>query len=114
MQRDPKVYDELYEFIFKIMIPALVGIAAKVAIQMKNEKLSIGRVIISFIAGTAFAYFAYPFVGHFSNEDYIPAVIGLSAISGEKITEWVVYKFKIDTFLGVLFDVLIERVKGKK
>ena len=38
MQRDPKLYDELYEFIFKIMIPALVGIAAKVAYTNEERK----------------------------------------------------------------------------
>jgi len=114
MQKDPNVIDQAYEFLFKIMIPAVVGIAAKVAIQMKNEKLSIGRVIISFIAGIACAYFTFPFIDHFSNKEYLPALVGLSAISGEKITEWVVYKFKIDVFLGVVLDSVIEKLKNRK
>ena len=114
MQRDPKVVNELYEFLFKIMIPALVGIAAKVAIQMKNEKLSIGRVIISFVAGIACAYFAYPFIENYAYKQYMPALVGLSAISGEKITEWAVYKFRVDVFFGVIVDAILEKIRGKK
>lgn len=113
MQKDPSYFDEAYEFIVKIIIPASAGIAAKVAIQMKNEKLSISRVIISFIAGIVCAYFAYPFINNFADQDYMPALIGLSAISGEKITEYAVYKFKIDIFLGALVSTILEKIKGK-
>ena len=114
MQKDPNIIDEVYQFMFKIMIPAVVGIAAKVAIQMKNEKISIGRVIISFIAGIACAYFSYPLIEHYTSTRYLPALVGLSAISGEKITEYAVYKFRIDIFIGVLIDAILEKLRGNK
>jgi len=114
MQKNPHLFEEAYEFLFKIMIPAFVGIAAKVAIQMKNEKLSIGRVVISFIAGVSCAYFAFPLIENISSKEYLPAFVGLTAISGEKITEWVVYKFKIDIFLGAFADFLLDKIRNKK
>ena len=114
MQKDPKIIDEAYQFLFKILIPAMVAISIKVAIQIKNEGVNYTRIIISFVAGIGCAYFAHPLIVSYTSEEYVAILIGVVAISGEKITEWIVYKFKVDILLGAFADFLLERFKSKK
>lgn len=114
MQKDPRLIDEAYEFLFKILIPAFVAVSIKVAIQIKNEGVNYTRIIISFIAGIGCAYFSFPLIETYTSKEYLSIMIGIVAISGEKITEWFVYKFKVDVFLGALADFLLDKIRSKK
>ena len=114
MQKDPKIIDEAYEFFVKILIPSILAISVKVAVQIKNEGLNYTRAFISFIAGIGCAYFFYPIIEESANKTYIPLLVGITAISGEKIAEWLVYKFKVDIFLGALADFVVDRFRSKK
>lgn len=114
MQKDPRIIDEVYQFLFKILIPAFIAVSIKVAIQIKNEGVNYTRIIISFIAGIGCAYFSFPLIETYTSKEYLSIMIGIVAISGEKITEWFVYKFKVDVFLGALADFLLDKIRSKK
>jgi hypothetical protein len=117
MQRYEVITEEIYRFIVKALIPAVIAISMKVAIQVKREKVSKLRIFLSYTVGVSSSYFAYSFCKNAVNEDFIPAIIGLIAMSSERITEWVAYKWNIDLFLTALVeagrDFLINLIKRK-
>lgn len=113
-EKDPTWIEEASKFFFKIFIPAFIAISIKIATQVKNETINLSRIIISFVVGIGCAYFVYPFIESTIEKSYIPLLVGLVAMSGEKISEYIIYKWDIDKFLGALADVLLERLKPKK
>ncbi|AGM14084.1 hypothetical protein P2559Y_0021 [Croceibacter phage P2559Y] len=58
------------------------------------------RIIISFVVGIGCAYFVFPFVGG----KWTPLIIGVVAMSGEKIAEFIIYKWDVDTVLKTLIS----------
>lgn len=94
---------EINAFFIKIIVPAIVGISIKLAVQVKKEKMTFLRVVLSFITGIGCAYFVYPFV---EENKYTPLIIGVVSISGEKIMEFLIYKWNIDYFLTSLFEAI--------
>lgn len=99
-QKDPTILKELTEFFFKIFIPAFIAISIKIATQIKREKMNFTRVMISFVVGIGCAYFVYPFVGG----RWTPLIIGVVAMSGEKIAEFIIYKWDVDMVLKTLIS----------
>ncbi len=100
LDKEPTILEELSTFFFKIFIPAFVEISIKIATQIKKEKMNFGRIVISFIVGIGCAYFIFPFV----EGKWTPLIVGVVAMSGEKIAEFIIYKWDIDTVLKTLIS----------
>lgn len=81
LEKDHTILEELSTFFFKIFIPAFIAISVKVATQIKQEKMNFSRILISFVAGIGCAYFVFPFV----EGKWTPLIVGVVAMSGEKI-----------------------------
>ena len=114
LEKDPSLFDELQTFFFKIFIPAFVGVSIKVAMQIKKERFNFSRVVLSFITGVGCAYYLYPFIDHEVTDKYMPLIVGIVAISGERIAEYLIYKFDVDLFLGSILGILLDKFKNKK
>lgn len=114
IQKEPNLIQELTTFFFKIFIPAFIAISIKIATQIKKEKMNLTRVIISFVVGIGCAYFVYPFVQDKIDENFIPLLVGVVAMSGEKISEYIIYKWDIDKLLGAFIDLAYNFLKPKK
>jgi len=114
IDKEPTILDELYKFIIKILAPAIIAISIKIATQIKREKMSFSRVLISFIVGIGCAYFIYPFVENNIENKYIPLLVGVVAMSGEKISEYIIYKWDIDLFLSSIINAFISGIKNNK
>jgi uncharacterized membrane protein YqaE (UPF0057 family) len=97
---------DFYQFIIKIILPAFLGISLKVAVQMKRTKLSILNVILSFVTGISAAWMFSGLVHKSVPEDYQSICIAIIAISGEKIGDFLVYKFRVDDFLSSIVDAI--------
>ncbi len=108
---DKDFYAEVYTFIIKVFIPAFVAIAIKTAIQMKRERLNLMRILISFIAGIGAAYFVYTFTHQTMDSKYIPLLVGIVAMTGERIAEYILYKWDIDKMLTTMIDMVINKIK---
>tara|TARA_R110000764_G_scaffold136708_1_gene224617 strand:- start:520 stop:846 length:327 start_codon:yes stop_codon:yes gene_type:complete len=100
LEKDPTILEELSTFFFKIFIPAFIAISVKVATQIKQEKMNFSRILISFVAGIGCAYFVFPFV----EGKWTPLIVGVVAMSGEKIAEFIIYKWDVDTVLRNLLS----------
>mgnify|MGYP003624382334 FL=1 len=105
LEKDPTILEELSTFFFKIFIPAFIAISVKVATQIKQEKMNFSRILISFVAGIGCAYFVFPFV----EGKWTPLIVGVVAMSGEKIAEFIIYKWDIDTVLRNLLSNWINK-----
>ena len=105
LEKDPTILEELSTFFFKIFIPAFIAISVKVATQIKQEKMNFSRILISFVAGIGCAYFVFPFV----EGKWTPLIIGVVAMSGEKIAEFIIYKWDVDKVLRNLLSNWISK-----
>lgn len=96
--------EEIYNWIFKILIPSIVGAGINVAIVARKKTMSVFNIISSFGIGIGFAYLCSDFVSHHFNEDIVSIVIGAIAMSGEKIGSWIIFKLDLDEVLRTIFE----------
>lgn len=99
---------EFYQFITKVLIPAIIGISLKLSIQMKRTKLSWINVFLSYTTGITTAYLFSRIINTNVPDDYSSVLIAIIAISSEKIGEFLVYRFRVDDFLSAVFEALKE------
>lgn len=104
IDKEPTILDELYKFLLKILVPSIIAITIKIATQVKREKMSFGRILISFIVGIGCAYFVFPFI---DEGRWTPLIVGVVAMSGEKISEYLIYKWDIDKALSMILKGLL-------
>lgn len=104
IEKEPTILDEFYKFLVKILAPAVIAISIKIATQIKNEQMTFSRVIISFIVGIGCAYFVYPFI---DDGRWTPLIVGVVAMSGEKITEYLIYKWDVDKAISMILKGLV-------
>ena len=107
LEKDPTILEQLSTFFFKIFIPAFIAISVKVATQIKQEKMNFSRILISFVAGIGCAYFVFPFV----EGKWTPLIVGVVAMSGEKIAEFIIYKWDVDKVIRSLLSNWIGKNK---
>ena len=90
------INDELRNLVIKILVPALVGISIKLAVQSKKAKVSVSTIIGSIVIGVGSAWLASGWVFKTFSEETTSIVIAVIAIAGEKVAEWLIYKFNFD------------------
>lgn len=95
---------EMKAFFLKILMPALVAISIKIAIQSKNRSVTVLQIVISFVTGIGSAYLFSGLIMENFSDAWIPIHISIVAISGEKIGQYLVYKFNIEGVLQLLID----------
>lgn len=107
IEEEPTILNEFYKFLVKILAPATIAISIKIATQIKNEKMTFSRVIISFFVGIGCAYFVYPFI---DDGRWTPLIVGVVAMSGEKITEYLIYKWDVDNAISMILKGLVNLI----
>lgn len=88
----------------KVLIPAIVGVGINIAITSRKKTMSVFNIIMSLIVGVGMAWLLSGVVLKTVPEVWQSPVIGLIAISGEKIANWIINKFNIDKFIELLID----------
>lgn len=91
-------------FCLKIFLPALVAVSIKIAIQSKNKSVSVLQIIISFVTGIGSAYLFSGIILENFSSSWATIYIAVTAISGEKIGQWLVYKFNVEELLAMLLE----------
>ena len=86
----------------KIIFPALAGVSIKLALQMKKEKMKFLQIILSYVIGIGMAWICSPLIRDGVPENYQSVIVAIVAISGEKIAEFIIYKWDVDLFLMAL------------
>lgn len=88
----------------KVLIPALVAVSIKIAIASRKNSMTVFNIVTSIVIGVGSAYlFSGLIMSNFSDE-LVPLMIALVTISGEKIGNWIIYKFNIDTLIEALIE----------
>lgn len=96
-------------WIVKILLPSLVALSIKLAIQSKRESVTWFKIIISFITGIGSAYLSSDLVISTISHSYVPIAIAIITISGEKIGYWLVYKMDVESIL----ETFLQKLKKK-
>jgi hypothetical protein len=96
--------EEGYSLILKILVPSLIAISVKLAIQIKNGSTSALNACLSIIIGVGCAYLSGELIISRFSESVAPIVIGVVTITGEKIAFWLMYKFNVDGFMDVFYE----------
>jgi hypothetical protein len=96
---------DLKTWLVKILLPSLVAISIKLAVQAKKG-ISWFNVITSFITGVGSAYLFSGLVVSSVADQYLPIAIGIIAISGEKIGLWLVYKLNVESLIVGIVEKL--------
>ena len=104
------IFNEFIIVFAKIVIPVFVAISIKLTIQSKKQKISFFRALLSYVIGIFSCYLAFPLILKNTNADYMPLFIGLVAISSEKIGEFLIYKFDIDSFLFNILNAIQKKI----
>ncbi len=108
MKEDLSWIATLQNWIFKFLIPALMGVSINLAINSRKKTMSAFNVITSVVVGICMAWLLSGIVFHYFSEMWQPPMIAAAAISGEKIATWLIFKFNIDQFATKFIDFLIE------
>jgi len=102
-----KLDEEARTFLAKVIIPALVAISVKLALQSKRQKVSLMNVVTSIIIGIGSAYLSSDWVLDNFGHGSVPIVIGTITITSEKIGYWLLDRFDvggmIDAFMGTIW-----------
>lgn len=101
-----EILEQALKFFYKILIPSIIAISIKLAIEMKEEKVSLLRVVMSFVIGIGGAYFVFAFTEDNVQQKYVPLIVGAVSISSEKIAKFLIYKLNIDLLLKSIIEAL--------
>ena len=101
-ERFKYVSQEAWNYFLSIILPALAGIAISISIKMKSKRVKFIHVFLSLVIGVLTAYLTGKWILHHTSPDLAPPAIAVVTILGEKIGYWLVFKFKVDTFLEAL------------
>lgn len=104
LENHPSAFNKTMELLFKVLIPAGIGVGIKVCIKMQREKMTILAIFLSFFVGVGFAWLASPYIFSAVSAERASLVIAVVAMSGEKIGEYIIYKWNVDAWISVLFD----------
>lgn len=99
------ISDEIKTWVFKPLVWAVMAISVKLAVQSKKEKLTLGIVVTSFMAGIGSAWLFADYVTINYSHQYQPLIIAMIAISGEKIVEYILYKLNFQALLDALIKI---------
>lgn len=106
MQRIP---DDLWNWICKVLLPALAAMTISVATQMKNKTANWLTTSTSVIIGICMAYIFGGFIVDYFSAHIAPIIIAVITICGEKISYWLLYKFNFDA----IGDAIVKVIKNK-
>jgi len=106
-----KIDEELKTFLLKIILPALVAVSIKLAIQSQRTKMSVFNIITSFIIGVGVAYLTGGVILVAVKPDYVPLVIGVVALVGEKLSYWLLFTLSIDKLAISAMEYIIGVMK---
>lgn len=104
--------EQFCNFFFKFLIPAMVGIALRVAMIMEKEKITFFKVVLSFVSGISFVYLLQYPVKNLVSDYWQPLVISLIAMSGEYIGRLLITRFNIDFIIKSAINYFVEFISN--
>lgn len=103
--------EKVVNFFMKVILVAAVAMSVKIAIQMKKEKVTLLNIILSIVIGIGVAALTGNLVLENFSPSWSPIVIAAITLVGEKIGNWLVYQFNVDSYMQDLVDWLSKKYK---
>jgi len=108
------INSEYTQFFVKIIIPAILGVGMKIAIEMKKDKtkISLANICLSMFVGVAGAYISSGLIQSEFEKDKQSMAIAFVAIISDKIAEYIIYRLNIDGFLTAFFNGFFDMISN--
>lgn len=106
-----KIDEEIKTFLLKIILPALVAVSIKLAIMSQRTKMSAFNVAGSFVIGVGIAYLSGGIVLGSVKPEYVPLVIGIITLAGEKFAQWFLFSLKVDQLFLSFLEYIVGLIK---
>ena len=104
--------EEVINLITKTLIPAFVAVSISIAVVVKKKgKVTVLSAFLSYVIGMGLAFIFGPYLIEHLESEVATIVIGLIAMSGEKIGNWLVFTFRIDEFLTILSNLIKAKIE---
>jgi len=103
--------EELKIFFFKIIIPALVAVSVKLAIEGQRTKMNTFNVLSSFVIGVGVAYLSGDLVLAAARSEAVSPIVAIIALAAEKIASFILFKFRIDKAMLSVLEYLSGLIK---
>lgn len=108
-----QIPEEWTNFFVKVVLVAATSMSIKIAIQMKKEKVSLLNIILSFIIGVGFAVLTGNLIIHTFSSGWATVAIALVTLTGEKIGNWIIYKFNVDMLMQDFVNYLTKKINDR-
>jgi len=89
----------------------MVGVSIKLAIASQKAKMSAFNIIGSFVIGIGLAYLSGDLILATVEHTYVPLVIGIMTLVGEKLSYFILYKLNVDKLAVSFFEYIISILK---
>jgi len=108
------INNEYTQFFVKFIIPAILGVGMKIAIEMKKNKakISLINVCLSMFVGVAGAYISSGLVSSEIPVKFQAIAIAFIAIISDKVAEYIIYRLNIDGFLTAFFNGFFDMISN--
>ncbi len=101
--------EEWINFIVKVLLASLLAISIKIATQMKKEKVTFMSACLSIVIGVSTAALLGGLILHVFSSYWVPVVSGVVTIIGEKIANWLIYKWNVDKLMEDILKYLTRK-----
>ncbi len=108
-----RIAEELRSLLVKVIIPSIVAVSIKIAIASRKNQITVFNVVTSFVIGVGVAYLSSGLIISSFSDDWVPLMIALVTISGDKIGSWIIYKLNIDYLVDAWLDALVKSISRK-
>lgn len=110
MIEKPEPIEECIAFFFKVIMPSIMGVSVQIATRIKREKITPFRIFLAYVVGVSLSCLSYPVVEDAVGTRYVPLIIGIIAITGNNVAEFLIYKLDIDGFLTSIIEVFRQAI----
>lgn len=106
--------NEALIFFVKIILPAMLGVGVKLAVEMKKDKTKVSffNVVLSMFIGVSGAWLSSGLISKMLGNEMQSIAIAFIAIISDKIAEFIIYKLQIDVFLTAFFNGLFDWISN--
>ena len=70
-QRLQQIPEEIWNWLLKILLPALVGLSTSIAIKMKNKRMKFIHIFLSLVVGIGTAYLTGGYIIHNFSSNFL-------------------------------------------
>lgn len=110
---NPEIRHEMLTFFTKVIVPSFLAISLTIAVKLKRESLTWLDAFLSYVIGISLAILSHHVIYEFLDGVWHTITIGTISMLGEKIGNYIVFRFNFNKIGDALGDFIVRWI-GKK